>query len=225
MKALVIQFPGSNRDRDVINALEKISGNKVKTAWQEDEIPHGIDLVVVPGGFSYGDHLRPGAIAARKPVMESVRKIAKKGVRIIGICNGFQILCEAGLLPGILIHNQSLNFVCREVKLEIINNDNPFTQLYQKGEIIKCPVAHQQGNYFAEKKEIEKLEKEGLIALKYADNTNPNGSCNDIAGIVDETKQIIAMMPHPENFIENIQGCDHGYRMFLGGLDLGKKAA
>lgn len=226
MKIVVVQFPGSNRDKDVITALGKIAGKKIKVIWHEQEIPKGTDLVVLPGGFSYGDYLRCGAIAARAKAVESIRNsignsirnTAKKGTRVLGICNGFQILCEAGLLPGALMYNKSLNFVCKEVKLEIVNNESPFTQLYEKGEIIRCPVAHQEGNYYADKNELEKMKQEGQIAFKYAKGTNPNGSCMDIAGVLDETKKILGMMPHPENFVEDIQGGNDGQKLLMGAI-------
>ena len=220
MKVAVLQFPGSNRDRDAIMAIEKISGTTVIQAWQEEDVPKGTDLVIVPGGFSYGDYLRAGAIAARAPIMKSVRNIAKKGIKILGICNGFQILCEAGLLPGALLHNKSLNFVCKEVMLEVVNTTSQFTKLYEKNEIIRCPVAHQQGNYYATDEELKKIEGEGRIAFKYAKGTNPNGSSLDIAGILNENGNILGMMPHPENFVEIIQGCQDGKKLLMGALDI-----
>lgn len=225
MKAVILQFPGSNRDADAIMAFSKVSGLEVSCAWQDEDIPSGTDLVVVPGGFSYGDYLRAGAIAARAPIMNTVLSAAKKGIRILGICNGFQILCEAGLLPGVLLHNQSLNFVCKEILLEVTNTTSPFTKLYEANEIIRCPVAHQQGNYYASKEELKKLEGEGLIAFKYANGTNPNGSSLDIAGILSKDGNILGMMPHPENFIEAPQGCSDGRRLLMGSLDIQLDAA
>src|SRR5690606_4161381 len=186
MKSAVVLLPGLNRDRDMIAALTKIGGEPPHTVWQTDtEIPD-VDLIVVPGGFSYGDYLRCGAIAARMPVMRAVAEKAAKGVMVIGVCNGFQILLEAGLLPGALMRNASLKFVCREVRLEVTNADTAFTRNYTQGQIIRCPVAHHDGNYFADAETLERLEGEGQVVFRYAEGTNPNGSLNDIAGIVSD---------------------------------------
>ncbi|WP_172123558.1 MULTISPECIES: phosphoribosylformylglycinamidine synthase subunit PurQ [unclassified Devosia] len=220
MKAAVIIFPGLNRDRDMVAALTKISGRAPTTVWHgERDLPEA-DLIVIPGGFSYGDYLRCGAIAARSPIMDAVRERAADGVRILGVCNGFQILTEAGLLPGALMRNTSLKFVCREVKLQVANADTPFTRLYQQGQVVRCPVAHHDGNYFADAETIERLEGEGRVAFRYADGTNPNGSINDIAGILNENKNVLGIMPHPENLIELAHGGDDGRALFASALDL-----
>ncbi|MBN7756592.1 phosphoribosylformylglycinamidine synthase subunit PurQ [Nitratireductor aquimarinus] len=218
MKSAIIQLPGLNRDRDMIAALTKISGKAPITVWQtETELPD-VDLVVIPGGFSYGDYLRCGAIAARMPVMQAVAEKARKGVLVMGVCNGFQVLLEMGLLPGALMRNASLKFVCREVKLEVTNANTPFTRGYQQGEIIRCPVAHHDGNYFADAETLKRIEGEGQVAFRYAEGTNPNGSVNDIAGIVSDSGNVLGMMPHPENLIEAAHGGDDGRALFAGVL-------
>ena len=220
MKSAVILLPGLNRDRDMIAALTSISGEPPATVWQTDaEIPD-VDLIVIPGGFSYGDYLRCGAIAARMPVIRALAEKAKSGVRIIGVCNGFQILIEAGLLPGALMRNASLKFVCREVRLRVVNAQTAFTRGYDQDQIIRCPVAHHDGNYFADAKTLERLEGEGQVVFRYAEATNPNGSINDIAGIVDETGNILGMMPHPENLIETAHGGTDGRALFATALGI-----
>ncbi|GGA84500.1 phosphoribosylformylglycinamidine synthase subunit PurQ [Brucella endophytica] len=220
MKSAVVLLPGLNRDRDMIAALTKISGKVPQTVWQTDtEIPD-VDLIVIPGGFSYGDYLRCGAIAARMPVMQAVREKAEKGVMVMGVCNGFQILLEAGLLPGALMRNASLKFVCREVKLEVSNANTAFTRGYTPGEIIRCPVAHHDGNFFADEETLKRIEGEGQVAFRYAEGTNPNGSINDIAGIVSERGNVLGMMPHPENLIESAHGGSDGRALFSGLLGL-----
>ncbi len=225
MKATVVLFPGSNRDRDMIAALTRIGGTAPQTAWYADsDLPHS-DLLVVPGGFSHGDYLRAGAIAARAPIMRSVVEQAGRGVPVLGICNGFQILTEVGLLPGVLMRNAGLNFVCREVKLEITSADNAFLSRYGDGEIIRCPVAHHDGNYFTDDDTLARLEGTGRVALRYADGTNPNGSRNDIAGVLNDSGTILGMMPHPENFIEPAHGGMDGRRLFEGALGLLEAAA
>lgn len=222
MKSAIIQLPGLNRDRDMIAALTRISGKAPMTVWQtETELPD-VDLVVIPGGFSYGDYLRCGAIAARMPVMQAVAEKARKGVLIMGVCNGFQVLVEMGLLPGALMRNASLKFVCREVKLEVTNANTAFTRGYQPGQIIRCPVAHHDGNYFADAETLKRIEGEGQVAFRYAEGTNPNGSVNDIAGIVSDSGNVLGMMPHPENLIEAAHGGDDGRALFAG--ILGKAA-
>lgn len=220
MKTALIQFPGSNRDRDMIAAITKISGSAPASVWHTETTLPDVDLLIIPGGFSHGDYLRSGAIAARAPVMEAVSKAAASGVRVLGVCNGFQTLTEAGLLPGALMRNSGLTFVCKEVKLEIVNADNPFTARYTKGEIIRCPVAHHDGNYFADKKTLDRIEGEGQVAFRYAEDSNPNGSINDIAGIFNEAGNVLGMMPHPENLIEPAHGGSDGRRLFEGALDL-----
>ncbi|MBX8827004.1 phosphoribosylformylglycinamidine synthase subunit PurQ [Ochrobactrum sp. SFR4] len=219
MKSAVILLPGLNRDRDMIAALTKIGGKSPQTVWQTDtEIPD-VDLIVIPGGFSYGDYLRCGAIAARMPVMQALRKKAEAGVRVIGVCNGFQILLEAGLLPGALMRNTSLKFVCREVKLEIANNQTAFTRGYEQGQIIRSPVAHHDGNYFAESDVLKSIEDNGQVVFRYAEGTNPNGSVNDIAGITNAQGNVLGMMPHPENLIEQAHGGTDGRALFASALD------
>ena len=217
MKSAVIQFPGSNRDRDMIAALTDVVGRPPALVWHKDtEIPD-VDLIVLPGGFSYGDYLRAGAIAARAPVMETIRERAARGVNVLGVCNGFQILTEAGLLPGVLMRNASLRFVCREVKLTVENADTPFTRGYTAGQLIRCPVAHHDGNFFADPATLAAIEDNGQVAFRYAEDTNPNGSLNDIAGVLNAKKNVLGLMPHPENLIEAAHGGDDG-RMLLTGL-------
>jgi len=214
MKSAVIQLPGLNRDRDMIAALTKIFGKAPVTVWQTDTDLPDVDLIVIPGGFSYGDYLRCGAIAARMPVMKAVAEKAAQGVMVIGVCNGFQILLEAGLLPGALMRNASLKFVCREVKLQVANANTAFTRAYQPGQIIRCPVAHHDGNYFADAQTLQRLEDNGQVVFRYAEGTNPNGSINDIAGIVNEGGNVLGLMPHPENLIEAAHGGADGRPLF-----------
>ncbi len=220
MKSAVILLPGLNRDRDMIAALTTISGTPPLTVWQtETDIPD-VDLIVVPGGFSYGDYLRCGAIAARMPVLTALRKKADQGVRILGVCNGFQILLEAGLLPGALMRNASLKFVCRRVELEVTNASTVFTKRYTQGQVIACPVAHHDGNYYADPDTLKQLEDEARVVFRYANGTNPNGSMRDIAGIINETGNVLGMMPHPENLIEDAHGGTDGRPLFVAALDL-----
>lgn len=219
MKTAIIIFPGSNRDRDMIAAVEKISGQTPQLVWhQETELPK-VDTVIVPGGFSYGDYLRAGAIAARSPIMEQVRDAADKGMNVLGVCNGFQILTELGMLPGVLMRNASLNFVCKEVKLEVTNNATPFTSEYAQGQILRCPVAHHDGNYFTDADTLQSIEDNGQVAFRYAQSTNPNGSLNDIAGVLNAKKNVLGMMPHPENLIEDAHGGTDGRNLFAGLLE------
>ncbi|MGI9399937.1 MAG: phosphoribosylformylglycinamidine synthase subunit PurQ [Rhizobiaceae bacterium] len=220
MKSAVVLLPGLNRDRDMIAALTKIGGNPPLTIWQtETEIPD-VDLIVIPGGFSYGDYLRCGAIGARMPVLRAVAEKAAKGIRVLGVCNGFQILLETGLLPGALMRNASLKFVCKEVSLEVTNADTDFTRGYSQGQIIRCPVAHHDGNYFAEPQTLAKLEDGNQITFRYAEKSNPNGSINDIAGIINERGNVMGMMPHPENLIEAAHGGSDGRQLFEAALDI-----
>jgi len=220
MKTAIIVFPGSNRDRDMIAAVSKISGKAPIQVWHQDTELPDVDVVIVPGGFSYGDYLRSGAIAARAPIMDEVRKAADRGVKVLGICNGFQILTEAGLLPGVLMRNASLKFVCREVKLEVTNASTAFTNQYTKGQIIRCPVAHHDGNYFADPETIKAIEDNDRVAFRYAEGTNPNGSINDIAGIFNGKKNVLGMMPHPEDLIEDAHGGTDGRGLFAGLLNV-----
>jgi phosphoribosylformylglycinamidine synthase len=220
VKSAVVLLPGLNRDRDLIAALTKISGKPPLTVWQTDtEIPD-VDLIAIPGGFSYGDYLRCGAIAARMPVLKAVAEKAAKGVMVIGVCNGFQILVEAGLLPGALMRNASLKFVCRQVKLQIANANTAFTRNYQPGQIISCPVAHHDGNYFADAETLARIEGEGQVVFRYADGTNPNGSINDIAGIVNARGNVLGLMPHPENLIEAAHRGSDGRALFESALGI-----
>jgi phosphoribosylformylglycinamidine synthase len=216
MKSAVVLLPGLNRDRDMIAALTKVSGKPPVTIWQTDSDIPDVDLIVIPGGFSYGDYLRCGAIGARMPVMRAVAEKAAKGVTVMGVCNGFQILLEAGLLPGALMRNASLKFVCREVKLKIANANTAFTRRYAPGQIIRCPVAHHDGNYFADAETLARLEREGRVVFRYAEGTNPNGSINDIAGIINKTGNVLGLMPHPENLIEDAHGGLDGRPLFEG---------
>lgn len=203
----------------MIAAVEKISGQTPQLVWhQETELPK-VDTVIVPGGFSYGDYLRAGAIAARSPIMEQVRDAADKGVNVLGVCNGFQILTELGMLPGVLMRNASLNFVCKEVKLEVTNNTTPFTSKYAQGQVLRCPVAHHDGNYFTDTDTLQSIEDNGQVAFRYAEGTNPNGSLNDIAGVLNAKKNVLGMMPHPENLIEDAHGGTDGRDLFAGLLE------
>jgi phosphoribosylformylglycinamidine synthase len=216
MRSAVIVFPGSNRDRDMIAALGRLTGRAPAVAWHKDAALPDADLYVIPGGFSYGDYLRAGAIAARSPVLAELRARAEAGAFVLGVCNGFQILTEAGLLPGVLMRNASLKFACRTVKLEAVNTNTPFTRGYGAGEIFACPIAHADGNYFADPETLEQLEGEGQVAFRYAEGTNPNGSIHDIAGIFNARKNVLGLMPHPENLIDDAQGGRDGARLFEG---------
>jgi phosphoribosylformylglycinamidine synthase len=221
MKSAVVQLPGLNRDRDMIAALTKISGQAPVTVWQtETEIADDIDLIVIPGGFSYGDYLRCGAIAARMPVMQAIKAKAEKGVKVLGVCNGFQILVEAGMLPGALMMNASLKFVCKEVKLEVVNSETDFTRAYGKGQIIRCPVAHHEGNYFVDQDTLKSMNDKGQVVFRYAEGTNPNGAIEDIAGVINEKGNVLGMMPHPENLIEAAHGGNDGRGIFASALDV-----
>lgn len=218
MKTAVILLPGLNRDRDMIAAITKVSGQEPVTVWQTDtEIPD-VDLIVVPGGFSYGDYLRCGAIAARMPFMKALQEKAAKGVHVMGVCNGFQILLEAGLLPGALMRNASLKFVCKEIALEVTNAKTAFTCAYTQNQIIRCPVAHHDGNYFADDKTLKSLQDNDQITFRYANGTNPNGSIDDIAGITNKAGNVLGMMPHPENLIEAAHGGVDGRGLFESAL-------
>jgi phosphoribosylformylglycinamidine synthase subunit PurQ / glutaminase len=221
MKSAVVQLPGLNRDRDMIAALTKISGKEPVTVWQtETAIADDVDLIVIPGGFSYGDYLRCGAIAARMPVMQAIKEKAEKGVKVLGVCNGFQILVEAGLLPGALMMNASLKFVCKEVKLEVVNAETDFTRAYEKGQIIRCPVAHHEGNYFVDADTLKNMNDNGQVVFRYAEGTNPNGAIQDIAGVVNARGNVLGMMPHPENLIEAAHGGSDGRGIFASALDV-----
>lgn len=216
MKSAVVVFPGSNRERDMIAALETIGGAKPAVVWHaETDLPK-VDLIVVPGGFSYGDYLRSGAIAARAPIMAAIAREAQRGVAVLGVCNGFQILCEAGLLPGVLMRNAGLKFICREVELRVETTASQFTSGYAKGQVIRSPVAHGDGNYRADAETLKRLQDEDRIAFRYVGN--PNGSIDDIAGILSEKRNILGMMPHPENLIEPLNGGTDGRPLFESAL-------
>ena len=206
MKSAVLLFPGINREHDMFLALENTTGVKPHVVWHTDSSLPDVDLVVIPGGFSYGDYLRCGAIAARSPIMADVRSKAMKGLKVLAICNGFQIAIESGLLPGALVRNAGLKFTCKEVRLKVENNQTFFTNQLAQGAFISCPVAHGEGNYIADDETIERLEGEGRVVFRYVEGTNPNGSTNDIAGICNEAGNVIGMMPHPENMIEHLHG-------------------
>lgn len=215
MRAAVIQFPGSNCDRDMAVAIRDIMGADTRLIWHQERIlPAGLDLIAIPGGFSYGDYLRSGAMAARSPVMAAVVAAAGQGVPILGVCNGFQILTEAGLLPGALMRNAGIRFVCRKVKLTVENSQSIFTSRYDAGEEIAIPVAHHDGNYFADAAALDRLEGEGRVAFRYAERVN--GSARNIAGILNDAGNVLGMMPHPERMIEAVQGGSDGRRLFEG---------
>ena len=218
MKSAVIVFPGSNCDRDLAVALEQVTGDRPAMVWhRETDLPEGLDLIAVPGGFSYGDYLRSGAMAARSPVMRAVADGAARGVAVLGICNGFQILTEAGLLPGVLMRNANLHFVCRDVPLKVENSQTAFTSRYEAGEDIIIPVGHHDGNYQADRETLDRLEGEGRIAFRYSGKCN--GSARDIAGIVSEAGNVLGMMPHPERMVEPAHGRTDGRRLFEGLLE------
>ena len=218
MKSAVIVFPGSNCDRDMAVALETVTGIKPIMVWhREAELPSGLDLIAVPGGFSYGDYLRSGARAARSPVMGAVKEAAARGVSVLGVCNGFQILTEAGLLPGALMRNAGIRFVCRDVALKVENSQSAFTARYDAGEDVLIPVAHHDGNYQADADTLDRLEGEGRVAFRYSGECN--GSARDIAGIVSENGRVLGMMPHPERAVEPAHGRQDGRRLFEGLLE------
>ncbi len=221
MKASVIVFPGSNCDRDVAVCLEQVLGSPPAMIWHgETEVPPS-DLIVLPGGFSYGDYLRSGAMAAHSPIMRDVVAKAKTGMPVLGICNGFQILTETGLLPGVLMRNAGLKFICRDVTLKVERNDTMYANRYEPESVVTIPIAHHDGNYFADEQTLERLEGDRRIAFRYCDQdglatnkNNPNGSRNNIAGIYDETGKILGLMPHPERLADPALGGTDGRQMF-----------
>jgi len=218
MNSAVIVFPGSNCDRDLAVALEQVTGRKPAMVWHRDtELPEGVDFIGIPGGFSYGDYLRSGAMAARSPVMRAVTDAAARGVRVIGICNGFQVLTEAGLLPGALMRNAALKFVCRNVPLRVENSQSLFTANYDAGAEVTFPVAHHDGNYQADDATLDRLEGEGRVAFRYLDEVN--GSARRIAGILNDAGNVLGLMPHPERVIEPAHGGTDGRRLFEGLLE------
>ena len=218
MKSAVLVFPGSNCDRDLAVAIEQVTGRSPAMVWhRESELPDGTGLVAIPGGFSYGDYLRSGAMAARSPIMKAVADAAGKGVPVLGVCNGFQVLTEAGLLPGALMRNAGLHFVCRPVGLKVENSQSIFTARYHAGEEINVPVAHHDGNFQADAETLDRLEGEGRIAFRYTGEVN--GSARGIAGILNAQGNVLGMMPHPERVIENAHGGTDGRRLFEGLLE------
>jgi phosphoribosylformylglycinamidine synthase len=218
MKSAVIVFPGSNCDRDLAVAIEQVTGRAPAMVWhRETELPEGTGLIALPGGFSYGDYLRTGAISARSPVMDAVAKAADRGVPVLGVCNGFQVLTEAGLLPGALMRNAGLNFICRDVALTVENAQSAFTSRYDAGETITISVAHHDGNYFADDETLDRLEGEGRVAFRYAEACN--GSARNIAGILNAQGNVLGMMPHPERKVEAAHGGTDGRRLFEGLLE------
>ena len=212
MKFGIVVFPGSNCDHDAYHAVKEVLGAEAELLWHKDRTLKGADVVVLPGGFSYGDYLRCGAIARFSPVMDEVIAHAKRGGKVLGICNGFQVLTEAGLLPGALLQNASRKFVCREVPLEVVNARTAFTRRYEQGERVRLPVAHGDGNYFIDEEGLKRLEGEGRVVMRYLDN--PNGALRDIAGIINEAGNVMGLMPHPERASEKLLGSDDGLRMF-----------
>ena len=233
MRSAVVVFPGINRERDMARALKLISGRDPVITWHADTaLPHGTDLVVIPGGFSYGDYLRCGAIAARAPIMDAVRAFVARGGLVLGVCNGFQILCEAGLLPGVLMRNARLQFIAHDVYLRVERSDTPFTRGYNAGQVIRVPVAHGEGNYTADAQTIARLEGEGRVLYRYvAPNGsldpawNVNGATNAIAGVANERGNVLGMMPHPENHVEASMGCTDGRGLFAGLVEALGRAA
>ena len=216
-RAAVITFPGSNCDRDMAVAIERASGSAPLRVWHADaELPERLDFIALPGGFSYGDYLRSGAMAANSPVMRGVKKQAERGVPVLGVCNGFQVLTEAGLLPGALMRNASQNFICRTVALTVENSQSLFTGGYDQGQTIRIPVAHHDGNYFADEDTLDRLEGEGRVAFRYAENCN--GSRRDIAGVLNAAGNVLGMMPHPERAVDTAHGGTDGLALFEGAM-------
>ncbi|MEM1306987.1 MAG: phosphoribosylformylglycinamidine synthase subunit PurQ [Pseudomonadota bacterium] len=225
MRATVIVFPGSNCDRDAQVAVEAVTGQPAHMVWHGDTDLPASDLIVVPGGFSYGDYLRCGAIAAKSPIMREVVARANAGTPVIGICNGFQVLCEVGLMPGILMRNRSLRYVCRDVHLKVERSNTPFTEKYNAGTVIRVPIAHHDGNYVADQATLDDLEQAGRVIFRYVEPdgaateaANPNGSCNNIAGICSEARNVLGMMPHPERLFEPAHGGTAGRPLFESAL-------
>lgn len=232
MKAAVIVFPGTNREHDMVRALKTGGSEMATTVWHgETNLPTGIDLVVLPGGFSYGDYLRSGAIAARSPIMDAIKRHTDKGGMALGVCNGFQTLCEAGILPGTLMRNRALTFLSKELTLRVEATNSAFTRGYKHHQVVRYPVAHHDGNYFADSETLDRLEAEDRVAFRYCapdgtvdatdPNANPNGSQRAIAGILSENRNVLGMMPHPENFVEALMGGTDGLPLFES---LGKAA-
>jgi phosphoribosylformylglycinamidine synthase len=218
VKTAVVVFPGSNCDRDLAVALEQVTGRKPEMVWHgASDLPEGLGLVALPGGFSFGDYLRSGAMSARSPIMRAVVDAAGRGLPVLGVCNGFQILTESGLLPGALMRNAGLNFVCRDVRLSVANSQSIFTSRYAADEEILVPVAHHDGNFFADGDTLDRLEDEGRVAFRYAEAVN--GSARNIAGVLNAAGNVLGMMPHPERMIEAAHGRNDGRRLFEGLLE------
>ena len=223
MKAAVVLFPGSNREIDMVNALAKLTGSAPAVVWHGDSALPEADLIVIPGGFSYGDYLRAGAMAAHSPIMRAVADRAKQGQPVLGVCNGFQILTEAGLLPGALMRNATLKFACKDVHVKVENSQTLFTGGYANGQSLRFPIAHADGNYFADESTLDRLEARGQIAFRYCTaegdvtaDGNPNGSARNIAGIFNESKTVLGLMPHPENAVDALLGSTDGQGLFKG---------
>ena len=216
MKSAVIVFPGSNCDRDAATALERVTGNKTEMVWHQDSELPNIDLVVLPGGFSYGDYLRSGAMAAQSKIMRAVKTHADKGGTVLGICNGFQVLTECEMLPGALMRNAGLKFVCRPVGLEVTESQSVFTRKYESGQQLSIPVANADGNYYADDETLDRLEGEGRVAFRYVEGENPNGSVRNIAGILNDKRNVLGMMPHPERMTDPALGGTDGIALFEG---------
>jgi phosphoribosylformylglycinamidine synthase I len=221
MKSAVIVFPGSNREQDIADAIERSTGKQPFLVWHRDTELPTVDLIVLPGGFAYGDYLRTGAIAARSPIMSEVKRRADRGTPVIGVCNGFQILCESGLLPGVLLSNATLKFICRDVHLKVETSQSLFTQRYSTGQVLNVPVAHHDGNYYADKDTLDRLEDRGQVAFRYCDAegnvteaANRNGSARNIAGVFNDTKNVLGLMPHPENATDPLLGSTDGRPLF-----------
>jgi len=231
MRAAIVVFPGTNRERDMALALERVTGHKPRMVWHRETDLSGLDLVVLPGGFSYGDYLRCGAMAAQSPVMGPLRDFAAKGGHVLGVCNGFQILIEAGLLPGALLRNASLRFLSMDCHMRVERTDTPFTGHYQRGQVIRAPMAHGDGNWFADAETVNRIEGEGLVAFRYVapDGTetaeaNLNGSTNAIAGIYSPNLRILGLMPHPEDLVDPLMGGTDGLPLFEGLTEMLEKA-
>ena len=223
MKSAIVVFPGTNRERDMALALTRATGRDPAIVWHRGQELPKVDLIVLPGGFSYGDYLRTGAIAAHSPIMTEVKKRADQGVSVLAVCNGFQSACEAEMLPGVLMPNACLQFVCRDVHLRVERSVRPFTGRYNAGTVIRVPVAHHDGNYYADQETLDRLEGEGRVLFRYsapdgtlADRHNPNGSARHIAGIVNEKGNVLGMMPHPEDLVDPLMGGTDGAALFQG---------
>ncbi len=226
MKFGVVIFPGSNCDHDTYHVISKVIGQPVDFIWHKEEDVDRFDAIILPGGFSYGDYLRSGAIARFSPIMRSVVEFANRGGLVLGVCNGFQILCESGLLPGALLRNRDLKFVCEHVNIRVEEAETPFTSAYAPGQVLSAPIAHGEGNYFCDEATLNELESGGRVIFRYCDaegrvtdEANPNGSLNNIAGICNRDRNVMGLMPHPERVSESILGCKDGRAMFLSMAD------